>query len=165
MCVCRGADCEEDDEEEGLEVEEGGLGDMLEECFHVLVCDGRGWGRYIPLSLCGGGSSVCGCVREDSDGNVCICVYSRELLGDAVCCCLSKASEMTANVSVHLDSRLSSSVPPMFPRFRGASAHTAAQRSVAQRERAPTSPPGEAACEDRHCSTQHLALSININHL
>ena len=25
VCVCRGADCEEDDEKEGLEVEEGGL--------------------------------------------------------------------------------------------------------------------------------------------
>lgn len=36
MRVCRGADCEEDDEEEGLEVEEGRL------MVHVLV-----WGEEV----------------------------------------------------------------------------------------------------------------------
>lgn len=55
VCVCRGADCEQDYEEEGLEVKEGGLGGGV----GLLVLgglegDGMGLGR-VPLWLSGRG--------------------------------------------------------------------------------------------------------------
>lgn len=53
MGVCGGADCEEDDEEEGLEVEEGGLGDgvSLRQVFGVGTSEVYHFGGFIEMTL------------------------------------------------------------------------------------------------------------------
>ena len=76
MGVCRRADCEQDDEEEGLEVEQRRLVDVLEGVL-LGLCMGWGEGRMGLHTIVAAEVLV---VRGGSDVDV--CVVRRRLVGE-----------------------------------------------------------------------------------